>query len=336
LCLFHPLKPHDGLLMPTPALLPGQAFQVFSADDLFVSNGVNQGDALDAPDLLCLGDAYSLAPAAQPIRLALASATHANTLAPGTEAGTAGDPVRLEARYTLMDPDGSKLELMVLMAGRARFALPLSPMARRVAYTLLEIDTAPQSARLSDLLNISFASGTLITLPSGRAVEIDRLQPGDMVLTRDHGPQPIAWVGRATLRAVGAFAPVVIPAGSMGNSGDLIVSQHHRMFLYQRKRLPGLATSELLVQAKHLVDEDTIFIREGGMVDYFSLIFDAHEIIYAEGIPAESLMVTEATLHRLPPELSEQVKAQFPGLSHHQHFGTEAGRDALTALRNQA
>ncbi|MGL5012449.1 MAG: Hint domain-containing protein, partial [Paracoccaceae bacterium] len=80
---------------------------------------------------------------------------------------------------------------------------------------------------------------------------------------------------------------------------------------------------------------DTIFIREGGMVDYFSLVFDAHEIIYAEGIPAESLMVTEATLNRLPPELAAEVKAQFPGLSHNQHFGTEAGRAALSALRDQ-
>ena len=318
---------------PAPAFLPGQTFQVFQADDLFVSNGVNQGDALDAPDMLCLGDAYTLVAAAQPIRLMLSS-TQA-TLAPGTEAGQPGDPVTLEARYTLMDPEGSRVELMALTAGRLRFALPLSPMARRVAYTLLDIDTAPQAARLTDLLNISFAQGTLITLPSGRAVEIERLKPGEMVLTRDHGPQPIRWVGRATLRAVGAFAPVVIPAGTIGNAGDLVVSQHHRMFLYQRKRLPGLATSELLVQAKHLVDDDTVFIREGGMVDYFSLIFDSHEIIYAEGIPAESLMVTEATLHRLPPELAAEVQAKFPGLSHNQHFGTEAGREALTALRGQ-
>lgn len=319
-----------------PTLLPGQAFQVFHGDDLFVASGVNQGDPLDAPGNLCLGDAYTLVQDARAVRLILAPPDHGQTqLAQGTEAGHPGDMVTLEARYTLMDPQGGRVELMGLKAGTTRFALPLSPIARRVSYVLLDIDTAPQAARLTDLLNISFAQGTLITLPSGRAVEIETLQPGATVLTRDHGPQAIRWVGRATLRAVGAFAPVVIPAGTMGNAGDLVVSQHHRMFLYQRKRLPGLATSELLVQAKHLVDDEAIYIREGGMVDYFSLIFDAHEIIYAEGIPAESLMVTEATLHRLPPELAAEVKAQFPGLSHHQHFGTEAGRDALTALRGQ-
>jgi hypothetical protein len=316
-----------------PVFLPGQAFQVFGADDLFVAQGVNQDDPLGGPDTVCAGDVYELDPAAKAVRLILAPAGDGPTrLGAGTEAGRVGDPVSLEARYTLMDPDGGKVELALLTAGAARFALPLSPMAARVGYTLLAVDTTPQAARLTDLLNVSFGRGTMITLPTGAQKPIEALQQGEAVLTRDHGPQPVRWIGRATLRAVGAFAPVIIPAGRMGNSGDLIVSQHHRMFLYQRKRRAGLPTAEVLVQAKHLLDGEHIFLRDGGMVDYFSLIFDAHEIIYAEGIPAESLMVNEATLNRLPPDLAAEVKARFPGLSQDQHFGTEAGRAALDLL----
>ena len=108
------------------------------------------------------------------------------------------------------------------------------------------------------------------------------------------------------------------------------------MFLYQPKRRAGLATSELLVQAKHLVDGERVFLREGGFVNYFSIVFDHHEIIYAEGIPAESLMVNEATLQRLPTELSAEMKAQFPGLNQNQHFGTEAGRQFLDAMGPKA
>lgn len=316
-----------------PFYLPGQAFQVFAADDLFVSQGVNQDDALAGPDDVCAGDIYQLDAGAGGARMVLAAPDDGPArLAHGTDAGRAGEAVALEARYTLMDPEGGRVELAVLTTAGARYALPLSPMAPRIGYTLLAIDTAPQAARLTDLLNVSFARGTQITLPTGTQRAIEGLQPGDMVLTRDHGPQPIRWIGRATLRAVGAFAPVIIPSGTMGNSGDLIVSQHHRMFLYQRKRRAGLPTAEVLVQAKHLADGETIFIRDGGMVDYFSLIFDAHEIVYAEGIPAESLMVNEATLHRLPPDLADEVKARFPGLSQNQHFGTEAGRAALDVL----
>jgi hypothetical protein len=316
-----------------PFYLPGQAFQVFSAQDLFVAIGVNQDDALAGPDDVCAGDIYELDGGAVAARMVLAApGAGPARLAPGTQTGRAGDIVTLEARYTLMDPQGGRVELAILTTGDDRFALPLSPMAARTGYTLLAIDSAPQSARLTDLLNVSFARGTLITLPTGAQKPIEALLAGDMVLTRDHGPQPIRWIGRATLRAVGAFAPVVIPKGTLGNAGDLIVSQHHRMFLYQRKRNKGMPTAEVLVQAKHLVDGETIFIRDGGMVDYFSLVFDAHEIIYAEGIPAESLMVNEATLNRLPPDLADEVKARFPGLSQHQHFGTEAGRAALDLI----
>ena len=210
--------------------------------------------------------------------------------------------------------------------------LPLSPLDAKSEYTLVAIEPAPEAVLLADLLCVSFARGTMITLGDGRQHAIEALKSGDMVLTRDRGRQPVRWVGRATLRAVGAFAPVVIGKGTLGNAGDLVVSQHHRIFLYQRQRLPGLETSELLVQAKHLVDGDAVWRREGGFVDYFSLVFDHHEIIYAEGIPVESLMVNEATVTRLPPALAAEVQARFPGLNQVQHFGTEAGRQFLEAM----
>ncbi len=317
-------------LLP-PLLSPGQACQVFAADDIYVSAGVNAGDGLRLPDQVVAGDVYTLEPGALPLRLLLTPG-EAPVVAAGSSLGTAGEPVRMVARYTLMSGDGDRVELLMLVLGAGLFALPLSPVAADEDYTLVQTETAPAETRLADLMCLSFARGTMITLASGRQVAVERLRPGDPVLTRDHGTQPVRLVGRATLRAVGAFAPVVIPAGTLGNAGDLIVSQHHRMFLYQRQKVAGLATSELLVQARHLVDGDTVFIREGGFVDWFSLVFDHHEIIYAEGIPAESLMVNDATVSRLPPDIAAEVAARFPGLAQVQHFGTEAGRQFLETL----
>lgn len=315
-------------------LLPGHAAQVFAADDIYVAIGVNTGDGLGLPDAVIPGDIYALDDRATPLRLALRRpvAGAETQVAEGSSLGRPDDPVRIAARYTFMSPDGDKVELLLLDIAGQLCALPLSPMILRTDYTLLQVDAAPQDSRLSDLMCVSFARGTLITLGTGRQVAIEKLRAGDAVLTRDHGAQPVRLLGRATLRAHGAFAPVVIPAGTLGNSGDLIVSQHHRMFLYQRQRHKGLPTSELLVQAKHLVDGETVFIREGGMVDWFSLVFDHHEIIYAEGIPAESLMVNDATVSRLPPDIAAEVTARFPGLAQVQHFGTEAGRQFLDEI----
>ncbi|MGL6210214.1 MAG: Hint domain-containing protein [Paracoccaceae bacterium] len=318
--------------------VPGHSVQVFAADALFVSQGANLGDMLQGPDEVCLGDVYELEVNAAALRLVVTQAeAGTQTVAPDSDLGSPGDHVRLEARYALMGSDGDKVELLVLMLGNgARFALPLSPVAARMEYTLLAVESAPPELRLADLLCVSFARGTQITLANGAQRSIEDLVAGDRVLTRDHGAQPVRWIGRATLRAVGAFAPVVIPAGVLGNAGNLIVSQHHRMFLYQPQRAPDLPTAEVLVQARYLADDETIFIREGGFVDYFSLVFDHHEIIYAEGVPAESLMVTEATVSRLPPDLADDVRARFPGLSQNQHFGTEAGRQDIAALASKA
>jgi hypothetical protein len=310
---------------------PGHACQVLAADDIFVSHGANLGDGLMGPAEVCPGDVYELEPGHRPHRLVVQhEAGTGQHVGAGSAVGQPGDEIRLEARYALMGEEGDRVELLLLaLPDGSRFALPLSPMATATEYTLLKVEEAPQDSGLSDLLCISFARGTLITLATGAQKPIEDLRPGDRVLTRDHGGQPIRWIGRATLKAVGPFAPVVITKDTLGNAGDLIVSQHHRMFLYQRERRAGLQTSELLVQAKHLVDGERVFLREGGFVDYLALVFDRHEIIYAEGVPAESLMVNDATVNRLPPELAEDVKARFPGLSQVQHFGTEAGRQFL-------
>lgn len=310
---------------------PGHACQIMAAKDVFVSQGVNAGDGVNGCDDVCPGDTYQLNSSHRPLRLVVTRPDgRLQQIAAGSEVGREGETLHLEARYTLMAADGDQVELLILrLDDGARFVLPLSPMATRTEYTLVNVEPAPANIGLADMLCVSFARGTMISLASGEQRAIEKLVAGDRVLTRDHGAQPVRWIGQATLRAVGVFAPVVITTGTLGNSGDLIVSQHHRMFLYQRQRPEGALTSELLVQAKHLVDNERVFVREGGFVDYFSLVFDRHEIIYAEGVPAESLMVNETTLNRLPAALAQDVKARFPGLSQHQHFGTEAGRQFL-------
>ena len=293
----------------TVAAPPSHAAQVLSADAIYVKTGVNAGDGLEGTQKVCLGDIYALDPAETPLRLVLSKGiSGAQHLGEGSEMGKIGDLLTFEARYTFMADDGDKVEILLLsLPDRSRFALPLSPMSTQADYTLVKLEDAPKDVSLSDLLCLSFARGTMITLASGAQRAIEDLAAGDTVLTRDHGPQAIAWVGKATLRAVGAFAPVLITAGTLGNTSDLIVSQHHRMFLYQRKRALGQPTSELLVQAKHLVDGKRVFLREGGFVDFFSLVFKRHEIIYAEGIATETLFVDPRTRGVLPEELSREL-----------------------------
>lgn len=321
----------QAMIEPNAPAFPGHACQIISAQDIFVAQGVNAGDILNGRDDVCLGDIYQLNSTHQPLRLVVTRPDgRVPQITAGSDVGIEGENLHLEAQYTLMATDGDQVKLLILcLDDGERFVLPLSPMATKTEYTLLSVEPAPANVGLADMLCVSFARGTMISLASGEQRAIENLVAGDRALTRDHGAQEVRWIGQTTLRAVGVFAPVVITAGTLGNSGNLIVSQHHRMFLYQRQRPAGVLTSELLVQAKHLVDNERVYVREGGFVDYFSLVFDRHEIIYAEGVPAESLMVNETTVNRLPAALSEDVRARFPGLTQQQHFGTEAGRQFL-------
>jgi hypothetical protein len=305
---------------------------VFDAQDIFVSEGVNTGDVLETPNAVCLGDIYELDSSARPLRLMTQGSGRSLCIAAGSDVGQPGNTLTGIARYTLMDYQGARIDLLILQVGTVGgplLALPLSPVAHAAEYALVNVDTAPDAMQLTDLLCLSFGRGTCVTLADGRPWPIERLTPGDLILTRDHGPQVLRWVGHATLRAIGPFAPVVITAGTMGNSGDLIVSQQHRMFIYQRRHRNRQGPAEVLLQARHLVNDDTIFLRSGGFTDYYALVFDRHEIIYAEGIPVESLLVTDATVSRLPPDLAEEMRKRFPGISHSQHFGTEMGRQVL-------
>ncbi|PQV57623.1 Hint domain-containing protein [Defluviimonas denitrificans] len=318
-------------------LRPGPAHWavVHPARHLPVVSGANLGDPIAGEGLCEPGDVYRLVPDAAGMRLRLGLCDGGGrAVAEGSEIGAPGEAIRPQSHFTFMSADGEQVEAILLSVGEtgAEYLLPLSPLSPRTDYTLLAARPADGSLPLTDLICVSFAAGTRITLPDGRQERIEALAVGDRVLTRDHGPQEIRWIGRATLRAKGAFAPVVVRPGVLGNGSKLIVSPHHRLFLYQRgtPRVGGMA--EILVQAKHLVDDATILRREGGFVDYFSLVFDRHEIVFAEGIAAESLMVNPATVEHLPPELSEELRRRFPRLSQTQHFGTEIGRDAVAGL----
>ncbi|MGB3147894.1 MAG: Hint domain-containing protein [Paracoccaceae bacterium] len=313
--------------------MPSYHVQAYQAGAIRAVLGANQGDAIGGVEDCALGDIYRLKPEARPKRLALARGTGnlPQEVGEGSQIGQPGDQLFFLANLTLLAADGDRLTIVTVWheASGTTYALPLSPMTPRKEYSLIEAGDNLGDLRLADIICVSFAAGTMITLPGGRPVAIETLAAGDTILTRDNGPQPIRWIGHASLRAQGSFAPVVISAGTLGNCGDLVVSPHHRIFLYQRGARRLSAGAEVLVQAKHLVDDQRVWRRAGGYVDYYSLVFDRHEIIYAEGIPVESLMVNDDTLGLLPDDMVSGLLRELPGLRQHPHFASEAGRVIL-------
>ncbi len=298
-----------------------QSIPVYATAAITVVNGANLGDQLSFAAELDLDDTYEMHPGHDLQRLSISSGPDGQlNVADGTSIGHSGAAIHIDSCLTMMSATGVTTEILILVevdtAGdvEAVYALPLAELKPRTDYTLVGIDKVGAAAKFAEVACVSFSRGTRITLASGAQKPIEDLMVGDMVLTRDDGPQQVRWVGSSTVRAVGDFAPIRIRAGALHNDGDLLVSPEHRLFIYQRSDVLGAGRHELLVRARHLINGNTIVQVDGGFVDYFQLLFDAHQIIYAEGIAAETLLVDPRTRSVLPPELSEAMDA---GLNTH-------------------
>lgn len=320
-----------------------QTITVFRGEDFVVTEGVAEGDALSFADELVLDDTYQMRRSALRGRLTLGMEDDGSSFRIGTssEFGHTGNRVVLDCCITVMAPDSTTFDALVFveveMGGvEDIFVLPLAVFQPDTPYRLVGVDREVATTRLAEVACVSFTRGTNITMASGRQMPIEDLRAGDRVLTRDDGPQEIRWIGQTTLRATGSFAPVVIKQGALHNENDLIVSPDHRLFVYQREDKLGAGRSEVLVKVRHLINGTSVYQQGGGYVDYFQLLFDEHQIIYAEGIAAESLLIDPRTRAAVPP----RVHSRGAGHSHRPHLDYEvdedllASPDAVDLLRN--
>ena len=156
---------------------------------------------------------------------------------------------------------------------------------------------------------ICFTPGTRLATPVGPR-PIEALRPGDMVLTADNGPQPVVWVGRrhltgARLYAMPHLRPVRIRGGALGSGvpeGVLAVSPQHRVLVRGAVARALWNTPEVLVEAAHLVDDRAVTVDcTARSVDYVHVLFEAHQIVWANGMATESFHPEAAAEGSLSP-----------------------------------
>lgn len=199
------------------------------------------------------------------------------------------------------------------------YVFTTDPLVDGVTYTVTSVDN---NAGVPWAALVCFANGTLIETSSG-AMAIEQLRKGDLVLTQDHGLQPVRWIGKRRiygeeLASNAKLIPVQIVAGALGNGRprrDLSVSQQHRIQIQSQISCQTLGHNEVLVPAIKLTEAPGIFVNDTvEEVEYFHILFDQHEIVFAEGTPCESLLLGKEALKAISAEALTEIESIFPAL----------------------
>jgi hypothetical protein len=162
----------------------------------------------------------------------------------------------------------------------ADFTISAAPQTLSTLPPILDVTVDPPAA------NACYRAGTRIASARGD-IEIENLRVGDLALTHSGALRPIRWIGRRVLDIARHPAPrdvwpVRIRAGAFGHGlprRDLFVSPGH-----------NIAIDGVLMPAILLANGATVRQVACDRVDYFHVELDAHDIILAEGLPAESFL----------------------------------------------
>ena len=135
-----------------------------------------------------------------------------------------------------------------------------------------------------------FLRGTLILTARGE-VAVEALRPGaDRAVTRDGRLAPVAWVGWRAFEAArhprpADAMPVRVRAGAIAPGQprrDLLLSPDH-----------ALALDGVLIPVRYLINGASVVQEDWhGRVAYYHVELDRHDVLLAEGLPAESYLDT--------------------------------------------
>lgn len=217
-----------------------------------------------------------------------------------------GDVITLNTGQTItLNADGTVTILADSDIETVNFSYTIATGVGNSAITdtaFVTIDTVP-----------CFVSGSMIRTARGN-VPVERLQPGDLVKTRDEGLQPVRWIGRRQMAAEGKMAPVRIDRNTFGEHGVVMVSPLHRIFLQNMHAELMFGSSEVLVAARDLIDGRRVRQIEGGRVEYVHLLFDRHQVIWSDGLPSESFLPGPQTKHCFEQHTLAEIREIFPEL----------------------
>jgi hypothetical protein len=261
-----------------------------------------------------------------------------DTEAPGEESGS--DPVPDQGFFVTDGHQSYTVTLIPVPDTGARLLMlvgDLPPVDQDlwVVRTAIDLTHSGAGARTAGGV-ICFTPDTRLATPMGTRMIRD-LQPGDMIETRDNGPQEVLWCGHrrmtgARLYAMPHLRPIRFKAGALGigrPDEDLLVSPQHRMLLKGPAAQALFNTPEVLVAAEDLLNDQTVIVdhtlRE---VTYVHILLQRHNVIWANGLESESFHPSNTALDTVDPAQLGALLQLLPGADANPHsYGDYARRN---------
>lgn len=194
------------------------------------------------------------------------------------------------------------------------------PLVEGVVYTFDDERTSVNQTNLYTDFVACFVAGTLIRTRRGM-IPVEDLERGDDIETATNGFQPLRLkltrtVSLDELINQPNLRPVRIGAGALGPDlpkRDLMVSPQHRMQVTSPIAGRMFETDTVLVAATKLTRLNGISVQEPtDSVDYYHLVMDQHEVLFAEGAASESFYLGEFAIKAMAPEARAELLALFP------------------------
>ena len=167
---------------------------------------------------------------------------------------------------------------------------------------------------------VCYLRGTRIRTPKTER-RVEELNIGDLVVTLSGESKPIKWIGRqrfekGSQRWPANLEPVRIRRFALDERTphrDLYLSPNHALYI-----------DGVLIPANYLVNGTSIVqaMPEGvEEIEYFHIELETHEVIFAEGVPAETLLVMKER-----EAFADLIREQFDNFAERKQLN---GNDAL-------
>lgn len=169
---------------------------------------------------------------------------------------------------------------------------------------------------------VGLSTGTNVRTPCGPR-RVENLRPGDLVVTRKDGLQPLRMIWKRTIAAseVAAdpsLAPIVISPraiGPMMPQTELRVASSHGI-LVPGYRIEGAKDTDVcMIRARDFAmqSDEARIDKTNREAIFYNLVFDDHQVFAANGLPVESFLPTPMSVTTLNDHDLEELDRILPG-----------------------